>query len=129
MEIKTYCKRTNARRAGVQSGLTTEHIAITVHKNGGEVRFGWRALEVKETPTIDKKEKLYEHSKPIAQKNKIRPAIGSVSRSIWDWLDMNPAASLGQARNVAGFQNWNANTLIRQFYQWRKFRDNLPKSL
>ena len=36
----TYTKRVNARRAGVAAGIPSERVAITVHKEGDEVRFG-----------------------------------------------------------------------------------------
>jgi hypothetical protein len=45
MEAKTYTKRENARRAGVAAGVPAELVEITVHKNGDEVRFGWKAME------------------------------------------------------------------------------------
>ena len=38
----TYTKRVNARRAGVAAGIPSERVALTVHKNGDEVRFGWK---------------------------------------------------------------------------------------
>ena len=44
MEAKTYTKRENARRAGVAAGVPAELVEITVHKNGDEVRFGWKAM-------------------------------------------------------------------------------------
>ena len=34
----TYTKRVNARRAGVAAGIPSERVALTVHKNGDEVR-------------------------------------------------------------------------------------------
>lgn len=45
MEAKTYTNRNNARRAGVAAGVPAELVEITVHKNGDEVRFGWKAME------------------------------------------------------------------------------------
>ena len=44
-QAKTYTKRENARRAGVAAGVPAELVEITVHKNGDEVRFGWKAME------------------------------------------------------------------------------------
>lgn len=43
---KTYTKRTNARRAGIAAGVPAELVGITVHKDGYEVRFGWKAMAV-----------------------------------------------------------------------------------
>jgi len=45
MEAKTYTNRNNARRAGVAAGVPAELVEITVHKNGDEVRFGWKAKQ------------------------------------------------------------------------------------
>ena len=59
METKTYTKRENARRAGVAAGVPAELVEITVHKNGDEVRFGW-----KESATPVKREKVTTSSKP-----------------------------------------------------------------
>lgn len=53
MTDKTYTKRENARRAGVAAGVPAELVEITVHKNGDEVRFGWKAMEAPAPATAD----------------------------------------------------------------------------
>jgi len=45
MTAKTYTKRENAKRAAIAAGVPAELVEITVHKNGDEVRFGWKAKD------------------------------------------------------------------------------------
>ena len=52
-QAKTYTKRENARRAGVAAGVPAELVEITVHKNGDEVRFGWKQMEAPAPATAD----------------------------------------------------------------------------
>jgi hypothetical protein len=40
--MTTYTKRTNAKRAAIKAGIPDELVEITVHKKGGEVRFGFK---------------------------------------------------------------------------------------
>ena len=117
----TYTKRVNARRAGVAAGIPSERVAITVHKNGDEVRLGWR-----ESATPVKAEKVTASSKPSKveqeERNGVkRPKAGGVCAAVWAWLDANPAATLKEAKAVAPAHGWNENNVSCEFYSWRKF--------
>ena len=90
---ETYTRRENARHAGVAAGIPSERVAITVHKNGDEVRFGW-----KESAAPVKREKLTTVGKPpkFAQEERNgvkRPKAGGACAAVWAWLDANPAAT------------------------------------
>jgi hypothetical protein len=121
MEVKTYSNRNNARRAGVQAGILSERVEITVHKNGDDVRFGWRANEAEHLLPAIKQTDTRTHP-PLEIRNGIgRPAPGGACCAIWDWLDINPTASLSQAKQEGISRTWNTHTVTRQFYQWRKY--------
>lgn len=121
MEVKTYSNRNNARRAGVQAGIPSERVEITVHKNGDDVRFDRRANEAVESPPVIKQTGTRTRPTPETRNGIGRPAPGGACCAIWDWLDMNPMASLGQAKREGISRTWNAHTLTRQFYQWRRY--------
>lgn len=117
----TYTKRVNARRAGVAAGIPSERVALTVHKKGDEVRFGWResATPVKKAVTTA--------SKPApkveqAECNGVkRPKAGGVCAAVWAWLDANPTATLKEAKAAAPAHGWNVNNVSCEFYARRKF--------
>ena len=118
---ETYTRRENARRAGVAAGVPSERVAITVHKNGDEVRFGW-----KESATPVKREKVTTSSKPSKveqeERNGVkRPKAGGVCAAVWAWLDAHPAATLKEAKVAAPANGWNANNVSCEFYARRKF--------
>ena len=107
----TYTKRVNARRAGVAAGIPSERVALTVHKNGDEVRFGW-----KESATPVKPEKVTTCSKPPKveqeERNGVkRPKAGGVCADVWVWLDAHPAATLKDAKAEAVQRGWNPNNV------------------
>lgn len=117
----TYTKRVNARRAGVAAGIPSERVAITVHKNGDEVHFGW-----KESATPVKREKVTTASKPPKveheERNGVkRPKAGGVCAAVWTWLDANPAATLKEAKAAAPAHGWNENNVSCEYYARRKF--------
>lgn len=117
----TYTKRVNARRAGVAAGIPSERVAITVHKNGDEVRFGFKesATPVKKaTTTASKAAPKVEHEERNGVK---RPKAGGVCAAVWAWLDANPAATLKEAKAAAPAHGWNANNVSCEFYARRKF--------
>lgn len=118
---ETYTRRENARRAGVAAGVPSERVALTVHKNGDEVRFGW-----KESATPVKPEKVTTASKPPKveheERNGVkRPKAGGVCAAVWAWLDANPAATLKEAKAAAPAHGWNSNNVSCEFYARRKF--------
>jgi hypothetical protein len=121
MESKTYTKRTNARRAVVQSGIPSALVKITVHKIGDTVRFGWARVQADHMPPAAAV-KLKKVAPDCEVRNGIkRPAFGGVCRAVWDWLDMNPGVTNKEAKAIAGERMWNPNNVACEYYAWRKF--------
>ncbi|RUD98633.1 hypothetical protein [Pseudomonas aeruginosa] len=128
MEAKTYTNRNNARRAGVAAGLPAELVEITVHKNGDEVRFGWKAMEAPAPAAADA---VVTTSKPkkaaapkverVEQNGVKRPKEGGLCAAVWAWLDANPGATIKDAKAAAPGNGWNENNVACEFYAWRKF--------
>jgi hypothetical protein len=118
----TYTKRVNARRAGVAAGIPSERVALTVHKNGDEVRFGWKesATPVKQKVTTASKAKPVPVQQ-VEQNGVKRPKAGGVCAAVWAWLDANPAATLKEAKAAAPANGWNPNNVSCEFYARRKF--------
>lgn len=128
MTDKTYTKRENARRAGVAAGVPAELVEITVHKNGDEVRFGWKAMEAPAPAAADA---VVTTSKPkkaaapkverVEQNGIKRPKDGGLCAAVWAWLDAHPDATIKDAKAAAPENGWNANNVACEFYSWRKF--------
>lgn len=128
MEAKTYTNRNNARRAGVAAGVPAELVEITVHKNGDEVRFGWKQMEA---PAPTAAEPVVTTSKPkkvaapkverVEQNGVKRPKEGGLCAAVWTWLDANPTATIKDAKAAAPENGWNENNVACEFYAWRKF--------
>jgi len=149
MEAKTYTNRTNARRAGVAAGVPTELVEITVHKNGDEVRFGWKAKQppanaaqvaantpaatatesepvapavaVQGVTTSKAKKAAAPKVERIEQNGVKRPKEGGLCAAVWAWLDANPGATIKDAKVAAPGNGWNENNVACEFYAWRKF--------
>lgn len=118
MEQKTYTKRSNARRAGIAAGVPAELVGITVHKDGYEVRFGWKAMAVPAANT--KKEPA--PKMPREESNGVkRPTAGGLCAQVWDWMDAHPTATVNDAKGVAPEHGWNVNNVACEFYAWRKY--------
>ena len=119
----TYSRRENARRAGVAAGIPSERVAITVHKNGDEVRFGWteKAPAASTTLTTPPKEK---HAPvPQVEKNGVkRTKAGGVCAAVWAWLDSNPDATLKSAKAEGENRGWNLNNVSCEYYARRRFQ-------
>lgn len=117
----TYTKRVNARRAGVAAGIPSERVAITVHKGGNEVRFGWKesATPVKpeKVTTVGKVPKVEQEERNGVK----RPKAGGVCAAVWAWLDANPNATLKETKAAAPTHGWNPNNVSCEFYARRKF--------
>jgi hypothetical protein len=115
----TYTKRVNARRAGVAAGIPSERVAITVHKEGDLVRFGWResATPVKQSITTLAAPKVEQEESNGVK----RPKAGGACAAVWAWLDANPAATLKEAKSAAPAHGWNENNVSCEFYARRKF--------
>ncbi|HHK5321901.1 TPA: hypothetical protein ACQT2O_001275 [Pseudomonas aeruginosa] len=128
MTDKTYTKRENARRAGVAAGVPAELVEITVHKNGDEVRFGWKAMEAPAPAAADA---VVTTSKPkkaaapkverVEQNGVKRPKDGGLCAAVWEWLDAHPDSTIKDAKAAAPENGWNANNVACEFYAWRKF--------
>lgn len=136
MEQKTYTTRHNARRAGVQAGIPTERVVITVHKDGDEVRFGFAdgasdlgslqgvappALPVLPPPSSAAERPSTGRAAVEVRNGVRRPAPGGVCRAVWDWLDAHPSVSAKDARGAAQANGWNENNVSCEYYAWRKF--------
>ncbi|MBD9613582.1 hypothetical protein IB245_18955 [Pseudomonas sp. PDM02] len=127
MEAYTYSSRNNARRAGVAAGVASALIEITVHKNGDEVRFGWKEkrdpVPMMTTPTEAPKPKKEPAPKvqPEQRNGVKRPKEGGLCAAVWTWLDANPDASVKDAKAAAVDHKWNPNNVACEFYAWRKF--------
>lgn len=140
MEAKTYTKRENARRAGVAAGVPAELVEITVHKNGDEVRFGWKQMEAtapaasEPVVTTSKLKKVAAPKVERVEQNGVkRPKEGGLCAAVWAWLDANPGATIKDAKAAAPGNGWNENNVACEFYAWRKFNgisrqtaDNAP---
>ncbi|WP_327083322.1 hypothetical protein U0039_14990 [Stenotrophomonas maltophilia] len=126
MEAKTYTNRNNARRAGVAAGVPAELVEITVHKNGDEVRFGWKAKQppasaaqgAASTPaatatesepvapavavqgvTTSKAKKAAAPKVEREERNGVkRPRAGGLCAAVWAWLDAHPGATIKDAK-------------------------------
>ncbi|TEC51159.1 hypothetical protein [Pseudomonas aeruginosa] len=129
MTDKTYTKRENARRAGVAAGVPAELVEITVHKNGDEVRFGWKAMEAPAPApaaadavvTTSKPKKAAPKVERVEQNGVKRPKDGGLCAAVWAWLDAHPDATIKDAKAAAPENGWNANNVACEFYSWRKF--------
>lgn len=136
MEVKTYTKRTNARRAGVASGVPFEQVEITIHKQGGEVRFGWKRRgtdSVAQGPvqgapgTLGASHPKKRPQRPIAAaqrevRNGVkRPSPGGLCAQVWEWLDAHPGATVKDVKAAAPEQAWNLGNATFEFYAWRRF--------
>lgn len=119
----TYTRRENARRAAVALGVPRELVQITVHKNDGGVRFGWKKSAMQATKALATRvgAKL-PNKRPIDDHNAIRrPKAGGICAAIWDWLDVHPNAALSEVRAAGLTQGWNKNNLTCEYYNWRKY--------
>jgi len=132
MEAKTYTNRNNARRAGVAAGVPAELVEITVHKNGDEVRFGWKqmeapapAAEAAPADAVVTTGKPKKEPKPkivrVEQNGVKRPAPGGLCAAVWEWLDENGNCMPKDLKPVAEAKGWNLNNAQIELYQWRKF--------
>ncbi|UQP00357.1 hypothetical protein L0Z36_15930 [Burkholderia multivorans] len=130
MEAKTYTNRTNARRAGVAAGVPSELVQITVHKNGDEVRFGWKAKDAAASAAAEP-EPVVTTSKPKQaaapkvereERNGVkRPRAGGACAAVWEYLDQNGNMQPKDLKPVAAEKGWNENNALIELYQWRRY--------
>ncbi|WP_454756889.1 hypothetical protein [Cupriavidus campinensis] len=133
MTTKTYTKRENAKRAAIAAGVPTELVQITVHKNGDEVRFGWKAMQAPVGPAqvaASTAAASATRSRPVAApaapqrevRNGVkRPRAGGLCAQVWEWLDAHPGATIKAAKAAAPEHGWNENNVSCEFYTWRRF--------
>lgn len=50
-----------------------------------------------------------------------RPGAGGKCAAVWDYLDLSPAATAKDMRELATSVGWNMNNTLIEYYQWRKF--------
>ena len=125
-QAKTYTKRENARRAGVAAGVPAELVEITVHKNGDEVRFGWKAMEAPAPATADavlttsKPKKAAPKVERVEQNGVKRPGPGKCLE-VWEYLDQHGNMTPKDLKPVAAEKGWNENNALIELYGWRRF--------
>lgn len=127
-QAKTYTKRENARRAGVAAGVPAELVEITVHKNGDEVRFGWKQMEAPAPApaaadavvTTSKPKKAAPKVERVEQNGVKRPGPGKCLE-VWEYLDQHGNMKPKDLQPVAEAKGWNINNVQIELYQWRKF--------
>ncbi len=125
--MTTYTKRTNAKRAAVAAGIPEDQVEITVHKEKGEVRFGFKA---KEAPIASAQ--AAPAAKPVAatktpaaervERNGVkRPRAGGACDKVWSHLDAVGDMSVRDVKAWATANGLNPNNAAIEIYQWRKF--------
>ena len=134
MEVTTYTRRENARRAGVEAGVPAERVKITVHKGNGEVRFGWKEAEPasgdagrvqRQTPVPATQGASSGETAPTPPPSERsapkRPRAGGKCAAVWDYLDAHPVTTVAELREVATTKGWNQANATCELYAWRKF--------
>lgn len=128
MEAKTYTKRENARRAGVAAGVPVELVEITVHKDGDEVRFGWKAMEPGEqgvTTGADSQQVEPKQAKPrvqLEERNGIkRPKEGGLCAKAWSIFDGYEELQNKHLAAISESSGINPATVRTQYARWRQF--------
>jgi hypothetical protein len=144
-DAKTYSNRNNARRAGVQAGVPSEQVELTVHKSLDGVRFGWKqkpphatgapvpdpvltTVAKEAAPAPKAKQVQRARVERVEQNGVMRPAPGGLCAAVWEWLDSNPAATLADAKATAVDKGWNPNNAACELYQWRRFNRDPAKA-
>jgi hypothetical protein len=128
---KTFTKRTNARRAAVQSGIPAELVEITVHKVAGEEpRFGFKRKDVVTDATGPAKAAgaaqavppVTTPTAPREERNGVRrPAPGGLCAAVWAYLDKHPTLTAKELKALAPKFGWNENNCAIEYYNRRKF--------
>jgi hypothetical protein len=132
MHMTTFTNRSNAKRAAIKAGIAGEQIEITVHKEKGKARFGFKAKEaapVVTTPAKPMRVLSAEAAAPREVRNGVkRPAGGGVCAAVWAWLDEHRDATSADVKAQAVKVGWNANNASIEFYGWKRFNGlNKPR--
>ncbi len=133
--MTTFTNRSNAKRAAIKAGIAADQVEITVHKKGGEVRFGFKQKEaapaaepVVTTPVPAPAPVLLSaRTAPEREtRNGVkRPAPGGLCAAVWHALDAMRAGNVeitAQAvRDLATAKGWNQSNASIEMYQWKRF--------
>lgn len=120
---KKYSNRSNARRAGMTTGLCSENIEITAHKSHEGTKFGWREKTQKLLINEERNNSDIHRckiTKDVCNGIK-RPKSEGACKAVWDWLDSNPNTPVSELRIVASNKKWNSNNAVCEYYCWRKY--------
>lgn len=126
--MTTFTNRSNAKRAATKAGIAGDQIEITVHKEKGKVRFGFKqkdAAPVVTTPAAPAKAVRVLNAEPAPKREERngvkRPAPGGKCAEVWSWLDDHRDATTVEVRLHAEKVGWNANNASIEFYGWKRF--------
>jgi len=127
--MTTFTKRTNAKRAAIKAGIAADQVEITVHKEKGKVRFGFKqkdAAPVVTTPveTGTKMAKVLNGTPAPKREERNgvrRPAPGGLCAAVWAWLDEHRDATSADVKAQAEKVGWNQSNASIEFYGWRRF--------
>lgn len=134
--MTTFTNRSNAKRAATKAGIAADQIEITVHKEKGKVRFGFKqkdAAPVVTTPAKLPKSRRgapaetvrvlnAEPAAPREERNGVkRPAPGGKCAEVWAWLDEHRDATSADVKAHAEKVGWNQSNASIEFYGWRRF--------
>lgn len=125
--MTTYTSRSNAKRAAIKAGIAEDQIEITVHKEKGEVRFGFAQ---KAAPVAAVEPVAAAPAAPATQAPKVerverngvkRPRAGGACDKVWSHLDAVGDMRTSDIKAWATAQGLNPGNAAIEIYQWRKF--------
>lgn len=125
--MTTYTSRSNAKRAAIKAGIAEDQIEITVHKEKGEVRFGFAQ---KVAPVGEAQPAAAAPTAPATKAPKVerlerngvkRPRAGGACDKVWPHLDAVGDMSTTEIKEWAVGAGLNPGNAAIEIYQWRKF--------
>lgn len=126
--MTTYTKRTNAKRTAIAAGIPEDQVEINVHKEKGEVRFGFKAKEtasVAAAQAASAPKPAPATKAPTAgrvERNGVkRPRVGGACDKVWSHLDAVGDMTVKVVKAWAAANGLNPNNAAIEIYQWRKF--------
>jgi len=126
--MTTYTKRTNAKRAAIKAGIPEDQVEVTVHKEKGEVRFGFKQKEA--APVAAAQAVPAEIAAPATkapapqreERNGVkRPKEGGACAQVWAHLDKHGDMSTSDIKAWAVGAGLNPGNAAIEIYQCRKF--------
>jgi hypothetical protein len=125
MHMTTFTNRSNAKRAAIKAGIAADQIEVTVHKEKGKARFGFKqkdAAPVVTTPAPAVRVLNAEPAPKREERNGVkRPAPGGACAAVWEWLDAHRDATSADVKAQAEKVGWNLNNASIEFYGWKRF--------